>query len=440
MALDAESYLQSGSNEVRVLEYTTCGYSFGINILKVQKILAYPECLTTTMNSHPSIIGVFKDNSKIIPLIDMGNFLGYGKAEHVEGKKVIITEFFNVLNAFLVDSVEWIHHFVWGDVINANDILRTIKQKYIISIVKPDGERMVPLLDYETIILDLCPELGFKEMEKISRKDFDGTGKRILIAEDSPSVRNMLGAELTELGFEVVTSCDGTEAIGILNNDKAFDLVISDVEMPQMDGLALTTAIRGNPEMEKLPVIVYSSIGDIGMKARAAFLKADAHVTKLSVEELMDNVMRLTGGTGRVSGDKDTTITKDVESPKLDSELVSVSASKESSPKTRAAKSVNVSKADSPNEDKPLSPDYEPESDVVQAIIDAAGQVKQKAAAVAKTLSDAAETAPDAAETLKAISDAREIIISATDQVTIVTANKVVIENSKKRTAGKTKK
>jgi len=304
MALDAESYLQSGSNEVRVLEYTTCGHSFGINILKVQKILSRPECLTTTMNSHPSIVGIFKDNGVVIPLIDLGYFLGYGKAEHVRGKKVVVTEFFNVLNAFLVDSVEWIHHFVWGDVINANDILRTINQKYIISIVKPDGQRMVPLLDYETIILDLCPELGYKEMQKISRKDFDGTGKRILIAEDSPSVRNMLGAELMELGFNVVTSCDGNEAIAILEKDKAFDLVISDVEMPQMDGLALTTAIRGNPEMAKMPVIVYSSIGDIGMKARAAFLKADAHVTKLSVEELMENVMRLTGAGKTVAVDK----------------------------------------------------------------------------------------------------------------------------------------
>ncbi len=415
MALDAESYLQSGSNEVRVLEYTTCGHSFGINILKVQKILSHPECLTTTMNSHPSIIGIFKDNDKIIPLIDLGYFLGYGKAEKIAGKKVVVTEFFNVLNAFLVDSVEWIHHFVWGDVINANDILKTIDQKYIISIVKPDGQRMVPLLDYETIILDLCPELGYKEMEKISRKKFDGAGKRILIAEDSPSVRNMLGAELMELGFDVVTSCDGNEAIGILNKDKAFDLVISDVEMPQMDGLALTTAIRTNPEMEKMPVIVYSSIGDIGMKARAAFLKADAHVTKLSVEELMENVMRLTGGAAKISSGQESSIPSSNESGKSRPGPAGLGE------KSMIDSSIGI---------KSPSSETGPELDIVQNIIDAAGQVKKNAAVVVETLANAAENIPDADETLKAISDAREVVISVADQVTITNANKVIIKNS----------
>jgi two-component system chemotaxis response regulator CheV len=296
--LDAESYLKSGSNELRILEYTSCGHSYGINILKVQKIVSRPECLTTTMNSHPSIIGMFKDNNTVIPLIDLGYFLGYSKSEPLEGKKIIITEFFNVLNAFVVDTVEWIHHFMWEDVINANDVLKTIDQKYVISIVKPDGQRMVPLLDYETIILALSPEMGFREMHKISAQEYDGSGKRILIAEDSPSVRSMLVAELMDLGFDVVSAADGKEAYGILEEDKNFDLVISDVEMPQMDGLALTTAIRTNPELEDMRVIVYSSIGDIGMKARAEFLRADAHVTKLNVEELMSKVIQFVGGLG----------------------------------------------------------------------------------------------------------------------------------------------
>jgi two-component system, chemotaxis family, chemotaxis protein CheV len=293
--LDAESYLKSGSNELRILEYTSFGHSYGINILKVQKIVSRPECLTTTMNAHPSIVGMFKDNNTVIPLIDLAYFLGYGKSEPLEGKKIIITEFFNVRNAFIVDTVEWIHHFMWEDVINANDVLKTVDQKLIISIVKPDGQRMVPLLDYETIILALSPDLGFREMQKIAAQEYNGSGKRILIAEDSPSVRSMLVAELMDIGFDVISAADGKEAFGILQKDDNFDLVISDVEMPQMDGLALTTAIRTDPKLENMRVIVYSSIGDIGMKARAEFLKADAHVTKLNVEELMAKVIEFAG-------------------------------------------------------------------------------------------------------------------------------------------------
>jgi two-component system chemotaxis response regulator CheV len=294
MNLDAESYLKSGSNELRILEYRTCGHSFGINILKVQKIVSHPDCLSRIINVHRSIKGIFRDNGIIIPLIDLADFLGYQRSPTEEfNGKIIITEFFAVLNGFWVDTVDWIHHFRWENVIHAHEALRSINQKYVISIVKPDGERMVPLLDYETIILDICPELGAGEMKKINKDNLSGKGRRILIAEDSPSVRNMLLAELSEVGFDVVAASDGKNAVGILEKDPDFDLVISDVEMPQMDGLALTCAIRNDVKLKNLPVIVYPSIGDIGMKTRAQFLKVDAHITKLNVEQLLATVKQL---------------------------------------------------------------------------------------------------------------------------------------------------
>jgi two-component system chemotaxis response regulator CheV len=293
MNLDAESYLKSGSNELRVLEYRVCGHSFGINILKVQKIVAYPEKLTAINDAHPCIKGIFSDNGKIIPLIDLGEFLGFKcESDKNRSNKVIITEFFGILNGFLVDTVEWIHHFYWESVIDAHKTLKTVNQKYIISIVKPDGERMVPLLDYETIILDICPDLGAEEIKRLDKNDFNGKGKRILIAEDSPAVRNMLVAELTEVGFKAIAASDGQIAWQLLEKEHNFDLVISDIEMPQMDGLALTCAIRNDPKMKELPVIVYSSIGDIGIKARAEFLKANAHVTKLNIEQLLETVQQ----------------------------------------------------------------------------------------------------------------------------------------------------
>jgi two-component system, chemotaxis family, chemotaxis protein CheV len=293
MKLDAESYLKSGSNELRVLEYRACGHSFGINILKVQKIVPFPEQLTAITDTHPCIKGIFSDNGKIIPLIDLGEFLGYEQTNN-DGQqhKVIITEFFGILNGFIVDKVDWIHHFYWEDVIDAHKTLKSVNQKYIISIVKPDGERMVPLLDYETIILDICPDLGEEEIKRIDKNTMDGHGKRILVAEDSPAVRNMLVAELAQVGFNVISASDGQIAWQMLEKEPNFDLVISDIEMPQMDGLALTCAIRNDSKMKELPVIVYSSIGDIGIKARAEFLKANAHVTKLNIEKLLETVQQ----------------------------------------------------------------------------------------------------------------------------------------------------
>lgn len=301
--LDAESYLKSGSNELRVLEYRTTGMSFGINILKVSKIVSELADFTQVPETHPAISGVFKDMNRLVPVIDLAAFLGVTN-ETTKREKVIITEFFGILTGFWVDTIDWIHHFKWEDVIDAQRVFSNIDHRYVIGIVKPAEERMVLLLDYETILLDLCPHLRDKSSVKnLTQADF--TGKRVLIAEDSPAVRAMLVNELTEQGCEVEEASDGARAWEAFQHNP-FDLVICDVEMPQMDGLAVTLRIRQS-DRSSTPVIVYSSIGDIGMKARAAFLKADAHITKLNLDQLIETADKLMRGekVEREAGDAD---------------------------------------------------------------------------------------------------------------------------------------
>jgi two-component system, chemotaxis family, chemotaxis protein CheV len=294
MRLEAESYLKSGSNEVRILEYRLGGRSFGINILKVKRIVSDLPLLTGTPNSPDHVVGVFRDREDVVPIIDLMSFLGLPDVENLQNRKVIITEFFGMLNAFSVDHIDWIHHFRWEDVIDADSVLKSLEHKYVIGIVKPEESRMIQLLDYETIILGLSPGLKVREMDKMKSLGQACSGKRILISEDSQSVRDMLAVELSEYGFEVVVAKNGEEALGHIEAGEHFDLVISDVETPQMDGLALTCAIRNRTETADLPVIIYSSIGDLGMKKRAEFLKASAHITKLNVEELLQKVTELT--------------------------------------------------------------------------------------------------------------------------------------------------
>ncbi len=291
--MEAESYLKSGSNEVRILEYRVGNSSFGINILKVNKIISKLTLKTATPDSHPCVRGVFEDRGQVVPIIDLARFLGLPPIDEKKSNKIIVTEFFEVSNGFLVERVDWIHHFKWEDVIDAKGVLGNFDHRYILGMVKPTEDHIVLLLDYETIILDLCPNLQHSGRTIISDQEFDAAGRRVLVAEDSSSVREMLAVELGEMGFEVVTVCDGIEALNTLKLDpEGFALVVSDVEMPRMDGLALTVAIRnGEAKCNKnLPVIVYSSIGDIGMKSRAEYLKADAHVTKLNIEELFNKI------------------------------------------------------------------------------------------------------------------------------------------------------
>ncbi len=294
MRLEAESYLKSGSNEVRILEYRLGGRSFGINILKVKRIVNELPLLTGTPNSPEHVVGVFRDRESVVPVIDLMSYLGLSDVEKIAHKKVIITEFFGVLNAFFVDHIDWIHHFRWEDVIDADSVLAAFDHKYVIGIVKPTESRMIQLLDYETIILGLSPSLRSRELAKVRDLNHPSSGKRVLISEDSQSVRDMLTVELSEYGFEVVSAKNGQEALAHIEAGELFDLVISDVETPQMDGLALTCAIRNREETSDLPVIIYSSIGDLGMKKRAEFLNASAHITKLNVEELLEKVTELT--------------------------------------------------------------------------------------------------------------------------------------------------
>ena len=290
--LDAESYLKSGSNELRILEYRAAGRSFGINILKVNKIVSELDSFTKVPESHPAVSGIFRDRGRLIPIVDLAAFLGITD-EKSSRKKVIVTEFFGTLTGFWVDAIDWIHHFRWADVIDAQKVFANVGHQYVIGIVKPTEDRMVQLLDYETILIDVCPK--FAEKNTVT---YEGStaiaGKRVLIAEDSPAVRLMLVDSLTQFGYDVTEAGDGAVAWDQFRQNP-FDLVICDVEMPQMDGLALTLQIRQS-ERGETPVIVYSSIGDMGMKARAAFLKADAHITKLNLDKLLDTAEALITG------------------------------------------------------------------------------------------------------------------------------------------------
>ncbi len=291
----ADTYLRSGSNELKILQYTVGEDTFGINILKVSRILANMPAFTSIPESHPAVRGVFNDHDRVIPVMDLKYFFNGEKTDLGGRYRVIVTEFFGMLNAFLVDNVEVVHTVMWEQVKAAQSIMTIGKNPYVISIVQPDEERMILLLDYETIILELTPDRINREMQRGASLHFEGEGRKILLAEDSPSVRSMLQMELEERGFVVLAARDGSEAYDLLSQNLDIALVISDVEMPRTDGLALTKRIKDNPQTQQIPVIVYSSIGDAGMKERAKYLKAEHHITKLNLDELFEKAGQLLG-------------------------------------------------------------------------------------------------------------------------------------------------
>lgn len=290
---EADTYLKSGSNELKVLEYTAKGEKYGINILKVSRVLSTMASFRSVPEAHPAVRGVFNDHDQVIPVLDLGMFLG-GAPTDLKGRhRVIVTEFFGMLNSFLVDHVETVHTLLWEQVINAQNVLEKNDNPYVISIVQPSDDQMILLLDYETIILELTPERVKTETQRGKTIDYNADSRKVLLAEDSSSIRSMLGLELEEHGFNVLLARDGNEALQLVEQHPDLALIISDVEMPHTDGLAFTKRIKENPRTEHIPVIVYSSIGDIGMKERARFLRAEDHITKLNISELFQKISEI---------------------------------------------------------------------------------------------------------------------------------------------------
>ncbi|MBF0242796.1 MAG: chemotaxis protein CheV [Desulfamplus sp.] len=286
---EPEAYLKSGSNELKILEYTIGRLHLGINILKVSRILDRPEKVSgIAIGAHKSVIGLFEDHGHIIPLVDLGDVMGVKSS--TGGKRVIITEFFNEITGFLVDAVERVHTLSWDKVRSAEDIMGALENPYVLAITRPNDKEMVLLLDYEKVVLELAPELA---QVVVTRKNFDewsGAGYTILVAEDSTPVRQMLTMELEELGFKVISARDGEEAVALFDESSEINLVISDVEMPRRDGLSLLGHIRKHPKRNITPVIIYSSIGDIGMKERARVMAANGHITKLEMDSLFEQI------------------------------------------------------------------------------------------------------------------------------------------------------
>lgn len=286
---EPEAYLKSGSNELKILEYSIGKLHLGINILKVSRILDRPERLTgKSIGAHRSVVGLFEDHERIIPLVNLADILGI--PSHGAGKRVIITEFFDEITGFLVDAVDRVHTLSWDMVRGAEDIMGKLENPYVLAITRPTGKETVLLLDYEKIVLELAPELAKTRGGTVTDRDWQGEGRTILVAEDSTPVREMLTIELEERGFTVIAARDGEEAAQLFDTSPHIGLVISDVEMPKRDGLSLLGHIRRHPKRNVTPVLIYSSIGDIGMKERARLMAANAHITKLEMDALFERI------------------------------------------------------------------------------------------------------------------------------------------------------
>jgi two-component system chemotaxis response regulator CheV len=293
--------LETGTNELEIVEFfvNQDGYEahYGLNVAKVveigrrQPVTAMPEM------RHKALLGAFLHrNGRIVPLIDMAQFLGSGPITN-EDAKVIVTEFNKVCTGFLVSGVNRIYRLSWTDVEAPGQFLQNMSRSSITGVVRLE-ERVIFLLDLEAIVAELHPAMALR-FDGAALTEQDGKTYRILHVDDSSSIRSLLLDLLNKDGrFVVEQRVNGQEAWKYLQElrDRSqqedrpiFDYVqgvITDIEMPAMDGLALCKHIKEDPVLRRLPVAIFSSMINESLSRKCAVVGADAQYTKPDLKAL----------------------------------------------------------------------------------------------------------------------------------------------------------
>lgn len=307
--------LESGTNELEIVEFfldepgevidesgkSYRGY-YGVNVAKVLEISRMPKVTELPEVQHPSVLGAFNLRNNIVPLVDLGLWLGKDAAKADEPPKVIVTEFNSVTTAFMVTGVNRIHRISWEEVEPPNKYVSMISRSTITGVVKLEG-RIVFLLDLEKIVADLNPRLGLRLDEAV---DWGSEVRyRALIADDSGLIREMLKDLMQKANFEVEAVTNGREAwdrvLEIKN--KALEekrsvtdyvqVIVSDIEMPSMDGHNLCKRIKEDSELHNLPVILFSSLITDKLRHKGLAVGADEQISKPEVTTLARRAYQL---------------------------------------------------------------------------------------------------------------------------------------------------
>ena len=289
--MDTKILLENGTNELEVLEFKLDGNAYGINVAKIKEIINYQE-VTPVPNAHPSVEGIFMPRDTMITAIDLKNCLQRGVSE--PGGLFIITNFNKLDIAFHVDSVVGIHRVSWKDIINPGSTVSTTEAGISTGIIKFE-DRLIIILDFEKIVTDINPETGLKmtEIDELGKRDRNELP--ILIAEDSPLLNKLIVDSLHRAGYvNLIHTENGQQAYDVIEECKRegtlkehVQCIITDIEMPVMDGHRLTKLVKSDDETKDIPVIIFSSLVNDEMKKKGESLGADAQLSKPEIGNLV---------------------------------------------------------------------------------------------------------------------------------------------------------
>ena len=292
--------LESGTNELEIMEFTVGGELFGINIAKIREIMRAQE--TKRMpNSHNFVEGIFKQRGEVITVIDLAKCLNIERTENKSHDIFILTHFNKLNFAFRVESVVGIDRVSWEDIKKPDKVIYSGEESVATAIAEYK-DRLITILDFEKIIADISPETSITLDRLDELGDRVESQKKILVAEDSMMLSNLIIGFLHKSGYKnTVKFNNGKEAWDYLTEAKNSGLpisnyvscIVSDIEMPLMDGHRLTKLIKTDDELKHIPVILFSSLISDELRIKGQEVGADEQITKPEIVELVNIIDRL---------------------------------------------------------------------------------------------------------------------------------------------------
>ncbi len=291
---ETEILLESGTNEIEIMQFTIFGELYGINVAKVREIMMADK-VKPVPHSHEAVEGIFKPREILLTVIDLPKYLTGENQTKNPRDLFIITNFNKMHIAFRVHSVVGISRISWEDIQKPDNTISHGEEGVATGIAQC-GSKLVTILDFEKIVAEIAPEttIQMEEIDRLGERQIRES--HILLAEDSILLSRMIEDSLSRAGYINITSFNnGKEAWDYLcsiRNDSDFDskagLLITDIEMPEMDGHRLTKLVKEDEVMKKVPVIIFSSLINQEMRIKGKQLGADEQMSKPEIGHLVE--------------------------------------------------------------------------------------------------------------------------------------------------------
>ena len=299
--------LETGANELEIIDFRMYEvldndeiyeWILGVNVAKVREVTRRPENIVKSPGSPPEVEGIAKIRGEIVPIVNLAKWMKIKEPEGA-GKYVIVMEFLREIVGVIVHEAKRIRRIKWADIKKPPPSIEERLGGKIVGVIEIEDGNLLLLLDFEGILdeLGMIKIFGIEEElpEEIEREGHF----TVLVLDDSPVARKIIKGILEKDGHTVIEASSGLEGLDILNSylQKAvsegkditeyIQLIVSDIEMPGMDGLTFTRKIKEHPDFSKIPVIINTSLSDKATVDKAKFVNADAHLVKFDAPDLL---------------------------------------------------------------------------------------------------------------------------------------------------------